>query len=185
MEIETKHLIYFGGIIVLFLLFRVGMAPKVVKTVERGSGISSAHNKSGKKDDSKNMGVTSGSKVSDRSFSEIHERSSISTINRSFIKTDELTMSGNFDEVINELIKIVNNADSNPYLKAEAMYKLARMYMVMKDFKSAEAYFKKFLTDYPSHKEVQNAKMALEYMKNYEIFKGSFVSFEKEIQRRR
>jgi TolA-binding protein len=177
-EIEVKTLKYIAAFFIILLIVYSQTKTEVI-TIEkksRGNILSQDNNEKNSKNIKKQ-------KLSNRTFSEIKQKNKMTIVTRKFIKIDRFSQSGEFENAIEELTKIVNSpTESDPYIKAKAMYELARMYMVMKNFDSANKFFDDFIKKFPGHKQVENAKRALTYMKKYVTYKEEFVGFEKEIK---
>ena len=182
MEIKKTHLYIIIFVIVLFFIYNSSRT-KIVVVEKRTRGIVSSKikNKDKTGSSSKNR-----QKLSVRTSSKLHKRSGFAVATRKFIKIDSFCENGNYEDAMAELSKIVNSPDEgDPYIKAKAMYELARLYMVSKDFKSATSLFEKFVKKYPSNKQVDNARRAMEYIKKYEGYRRDFVGFEAEIKNKR
>ena len=180
MEIEVKTLKYIAAFFIVLLIVYSQTKTKVIVIEKKSRGNILTQNNDGSNDSSKNKKMQ---KLSNRTFSEIKQRNKMTIMTRRFIKIDNFSGSGKFEKAIDELTKIVNSpTESDPYIKAKAMYELARMYMVMKNFDTANKFFDDFIKKFPGHKQVENAKRALTYMKKYENYKEEFVGFEKEIK---
>jgi len=179
-EIEVKTLKYIAAFFIILLIIYSQTRTKVIVIEKKSRGNILTQKNNNNDNFSKNKKLQ---ELSNRTFSEIKQRNKMTIVNRQFIKIDNFSESGEFGNAIEELTKIVNSTtESNPYIKAKAMYELARMYMVMKNFKTANKIFKDFIKNFPGHKQVENAKRALTYITKYDNYKKEFIGFEKEIK---